>query len=292
MLANKTYWENQGARRSYSRRLRFECLEDRTLLTTYTVMHLSDSSFPFGPPEQPEHTLRSAIIAANIHANSGTPDVIQFASGLSGSVNIVNGPMVIGDHVQILRPAGAVTLNAGTTDQTSAIQFSIISSNTSSSLVSGLRFTGFDAGIRVASAPSSHNITISGSDFVSNDIGVEITTGTNVSLSSGNLFSSNSLYGVYANHIGGTSRITVSGNRFTYNGEAGLRFLNADVPFTISANTIGFATDGSGASNGTGIRIDDSTDGANSSTAEITLPEMATGEFCFQTVNIRRLALT
>ncbi len=117
MLANKTYWENQGARRSYSRRLRFECLEDRTLLTTYTVMHLSDSSFPFGPPEQPEHTLRSAIIAANIHANSGTPDVIQFASGLSGSVNIVNGPMVIGDHVQILGPAGAVTLNAGTTDQ-------------------------------------------------------------------------------------------------------------------------------------------------------------------------------
>ena len=146
-------------KRSYTSRLRslkFENLEERSLLATYTVAVLNDSSTPFGTAQNPQHTLRSAIIAANANPNVGGPDVVQFASGLSGPVNVVNGPMTITDNIQITGPSGSVTFNAGTTTQTSAIQFSITSSATTTSTVSGLQFVGFDSGIKIASVPDQH----------------------------------------------------------------------------------------------------------------------------------------
>src|SRR3954465_9536434 len=65
------------------RRLHFESLEDRRVLAIFTVTSLSDGpvSFPGAAPG----TLRQAVYDAN---HSAGADVIQFAAGLSGTVNL------------------------------------------------------------------------------------------------------------------------------------------------------------------------------------------------------------
>jgi hypothetical protein len=218
-----------------------------------------------GPGQPVVHTLRSAIIAANSNPNLGSADTITFKSGLGGTLSVVNDAMVISDHVSITSSSD-ITLSAAFAGQTAAFQFSITSSNTTASTVSGLKFTGFAAGAKVSSAPSSSSITFSNDQFLSNDFGLEISATTNVTVSGNSLFSSNSSYGLYAHNIGGTSRITISGSRFTNNGQAGIRFSNANVPFTInSANKIGFDASGIAASNGSGVWIDGSMNSAASS---------------------------
>lgn len=94
--------------RTNGRTLRFETLENRYLLATFEVGTLSiDSSSMVSPgPGLPlVHTLRSAIIAANNNPNIDVADVITFKSGLSGTLTVVNGPMNVTDHVQIIGPS-------------------------------------------------------------------------------------------------------------------------------------------------------------------------------------------
>jgi parallel beta-helix repeat protein len=162
------------------------------MLASFTVVHLNDSGSPLGTPQNPEHTLRSAINAANASPNQfGLADVIEFTPGLSGTLNVMNGPMVIRDHVRIFGPSGAVTYNAGNPDQAAAIEFAIVSSNTASSTVSGLRITGFDVGVKVASVPASHNVTISSNQLVLNGHGMEITAGASVFVNNNTIQSNN-----------------------------------------------------------------------------------------------------
>lgn len=64
-----------------SRRLRFESLEDRCMLATFTVTNLTDATVT-GPGSAPG-TLRQAIYDANISSDA---DIIEFAPDLSGDL--------------------------------------------------------------------------------------------------------------------------------------------------------------------------------------------------------------
>jgi hypothetical protein len=66
-----------------ARWLRFEQLEDRRVLATFTVNNLGDAAVT--APGSAPGTLRQAIYDAN---NSSGPDEIKFASGLSGTINL------------------------------------------------------------------------------------------------------------------------------------------------------------------------------------------------------------
>jgi hypothetical protein len=94
------------------RRPAFEALEQRHLLAVFTVSNLSDGAVA------PAGSLRAAINSAN--AASG-PDVIQFASGVTGTLNLnaAAGEMGITDSLTILGPgSGTVTIDAaGTTSR-------------------------------------------------------------------------------------------------------------------------------------------------------------------------------
>ena len=67
-------------------------LEDRTLPSTFTVLNLNDS----GPG-----SLRAEVAAAN--ANLGA-DTIAFANGLSGTIRLTSGELLITDSVAINGP--------------------------------------------------------------------------------------------------------------------------------------------------------------------------------------------
>src|SRR5437764_15057202 len=81
---------------SARRTLRFEQLEARQMLTTFTVTNMNDAVVT--APGSAPGTLRQAIFDAN---SSPDPDVIQFAAGLNGNVNL----SVIGD----IDPAASVS---------------------------------------------------------------------------------------------------------------------------------------------------------------------------------------
>src|SRR5260370_16215626 len=71
-------------------------LEDRTLPSTFTVMNLNDSG---------SGSLRQAILDAN---QTPGADVIQFQSGLTGTITLTSGPLTISDTVTITGPGAAL----------------------------------------------------------------------------------------------------------------------------------------------------------------------------------------
>jgi hypothetical protein len=85
----------QLARRARPGRLNVECLEDRTVPSTFSVSNLADSG---------DGSLRAAIAAAN--ANPGDDD-INFAPGLRGTVVLASGELNILDDVRIDGPGAA-----------------------------------------------------------------------------------------------------------------------------------------------------------------------------------------
>jgi hypothetical protein len=78
-----------------SRRLLGETLEDRRLLTTYTVANLLDSG---------AGSLRQAILDSNSNAGS---DTINFQSGLSGTITLNSDMNKIADGLTITGPGAA-----------------------------------------------------------------------------------------------------------------------------------------------------------------------------------------
>src|SRR6266446_5932290 len=78
-------------------------LEDRTAPATFTVLNLNNSGFG---------SLRQAILVANFLPGA---DVIQFAPGLTGSINLTSGRLTIAGDLAIHGP-GAGTLAVSGSD--------------------------------------------------------------------------------------------------------------------------------------------------------------------------------
>ena len=78
------------------RRLILEQLEDRRLLATFTVLTIGDNG---------AGSLRQAIIDAN--SNLGG-DVIQFDSGVTGTITLTSGELAITDAVELQADESAI----------------------------------------------------------------------------------------------------------------------------------------------------------------------------------------
>src|SRR5262245_23811297 len=83
----------QANRRHFHPRL--EALEDRTLPSTFTVINTLDS----GPG-----SLRQAVLDANDPVLHPGPDTIVFAKGVSGTIKLTSGELLITDSVTINGP--------------------------------------------------------------------------------------------------------------------------------------------------------------------------------------------
>src|SRR5262245_16473173 len=98
--------KSRKARRAiglYQRFMRFEALEDRSLLSTFNVVNLADSG---------NGSLRAAVLAAE--ANPGA-DVIHFARQLHGTITLTTGELVISSDLTIQGP-GADRLSVSGND--------------------------------------------------------------------------------------------------------------------------------------------------------------------------------
>ena len=91
---NRTGQARRALRAAPQRRFvpRLELMEDRTLLTTYTVHNPQDSG---------AGSLRQAVLDANAHAGT---DTIAFADGLEGTIHLTSGNLLITDSVTIQGP--------------------------------------------------------------------------------------------------------------------------------------------------------------------------------------------
>ena len=86
--------------RPQQRPMRFEVLEDRALLTTFSVLNLADSG---------TGSLRAAVLAAE--ANPGA-DVIQFAKAVQGTITLTTGELLVSTDLSIKGPgANRVTIS-------------------------------------------------------------------------------------------------------------------------------------------------------------------------------------
>jgi hypothetical protein len=86
-------------------------LEDRTVPSTFTVMNIADS----GPG-----SLRQAVLDAN--AQPGI-DVINFVSGLQGTITLTSGPLDITDDLMVAGPgADGLTVNGNGTSRVFQIE--------------------------------------------------------------------------------------------------------------------------------------------------------------------------
>ena len=81
----KYSWQaaSRRARSRSCRSLRFEPLEDRRVLATFTVTNLTDATVT-GPGSAPG-TFRQAIYDANV---SSDPDIVDFAPGVAGDLRL------------------------------------------------------------------------------------------------------------------------------------------------------------------------------------------------------------
>ena len=83
------------------RRLFVEQLEDRRLLATFTVINIADSG---------AGSLRQAIVDAN--GNSGS-DIIQFDSGVNGTITLTTGELAITGAVDLQGPGSSIVTVSG-----------------------------------------------------------------------------------------------------------------------------------------------------------------------------------
>jgi parallel beta-helix repeat protein len=216
------------------------------MLTTYTVGVLTDANAVFGTPSNPIYTLRSAIAAANGNMNSGTADLINFQTGLSGTVT-VNSLMTLTHSVQITGPGStSVTYLKGSA--TTGIQVSI-SGSTAATTISGLNLVGFDTGIKVSTGPTS-SVSVFGNTIDMGGTGIEVAASCAVTLSSNTIYS-NSSYGEYVHDSSG-GKVTLIGDYIHNNGRDGIKLYNANRQFSIKEEDI--LSNGSTA--GAGILID------------------------------------
>jgi hypothetical protein len=154
---NKSNRQRRNSQSSGGRKARFEQLEHRDLLATFTVTNLLDAAVA------PAGSLRAAIEAANDPANPGA-DVIQFAPGVMGTINLAAGAGELGitESVSITGP-GLSNLTIDATASVSRI-FRIDAGDVS---MRGLTLTNGDAGVGNGGAIGSTSLgTLSIADAI------------------------------------------------------------------------------------------------------------------------------
>lgn len=153
------------------RRLRFETLEDRRLLATFTVTDLDDGPVFF---ERDPTTLRAAVFQAN---NSAGPDQIVFEAGLEGTILLTEGELEILESVDIIGPgAGVITIEAfdPTPDEDNADGSRLFNvddgdeSTLADVAISGLTLTGGDSDGTGGAIRSTENLNIQRSHVTDN----------------------------------------------------------------------------------------------------------------------------
>ena len=216
-----------------ARRPRLELLEERQLLSTFTVKNASDAG---------ADSLRDAITKANANVNSGGPDLINFliTGGGIHTISLVTPLPTLDDPVSILGYA----LNSGQTntspDSTNAkLTIQILGSNLSAAqgfglvintqgvVIDGLELSGFK-GAAIADTKLGGNAQITGNFLgpdatgtnqiaAGNNVAITLQTGGNTIgggnvLGTRNLISGNVTGVLLTNPIGLSSNNLVAGN--------------------------------------------------------------------------------
>jgi Right handed beta helix region len=274
LRASYPRWSASALRATARARLALESLEDRTVPTTFTVTNLNDG----GPG-----SLRQAITDANADA---LPDIITFAAGLTGTINLtiagaddtnVAGDLDILNPVSIQGP-GAKALTVKQTVANERV-FDVRPGAGASVSISGLTITGGNGnnggggGVHVATAAA---LTLSAleikgntsSDFAGGGVFQESAGGVMAIINStiaGNSVTAPAINGGGVEIIGSSATITnctISGNSTVGPSGGGVRvFSTSNV--VIRNSTI---TDNSSATDGAGVSIDPTSTGTLSST--------------------------
>jgi hypothetical protein len=250
-------------------RLSFEQLEDRTMLTMFTVNSLANDSVVPGVV-----TLRSAIDAANNNDNPTVVDSIRFASGiLNGTINLTTALPEITEPVSIeVDPffpfsSDRVTVNRSGSFSGAALDFNVATGAASQfHRVQGLRITGFAGdGILIRDLPTNTTFTMELNEIDGNGgdgVHIDLPTGKNISqyIVTDNIITNN-FYGIRVIDV--DSRFTISGNRIgtdgdsTGNGNAshGIYISDCSASPTLASSVLSNTISGNG---GDGIRLVDS----------------------------------
>ena len=164
------------------RTLFLESLEDRRVLSTFSVLNTNDAG---------TGSLRQAIIDAN---NSAGADVIEFDSALSGTITLTSGEIAITDEAHVdgnqdMEGNAKITISGN-----SASGIFIVSAD---STIKDLKFVGGSVGNATGVIDSSASeLTIDNCEFV----GSEGLKGTAI-YNTGSLIVSNSLFDSQGNRM-------------------------------------------------------------------------------------------
>ncbi len=188
----------QEVRPAYRTRLRIEPLEDRRLLSVFTVTNLSDA--PVANPGDLPGSLRQAIYDAD---HTPGADTIQFASGLSGTIDLTAGELPVTGVLSIQGP-GAATLTIDA--QNNSRIFDVNDGNSAKNVaveIQGLTLTGGNA------SGSTFPVSYGGAIFSYENLTVRncVISGNHADSSGGGIFVNSD--------NGGTTTIqnsTISGN--------------------------------------------------------------------------------
>ena len=211
---------------AYHRRLGMEPLEDRRLLSVFTVNNLSDG--PVAQANDLPGSLRQAIFDSNAAggANTITFDPTVFA-GQSQTINLISGVLEVSDSLTIQGP-GANRLTIDATNNAAAGEF-VFDSSAINSSISGLTINGgfgplisdaatgplSIANCTISDSTSTTGITGNGIDFNAASGGTLTVNGSTLQNNAGN--------GIYFDGSNGGS-LTVSGSTFQNNAGAGIVF--------------------------------------------------------------------
>ena len=217
------------AKASHKARPTVESIEQRILLTTFTVTNTSDVIAPAGQPLT-VGTLRTAIIQANL--DTAAPTIIQFNIAATGAVQtisptqtlptITRSMLIDGTFEQLYSGSPLIEIN-GSSAGLGVTGLTISAGNTTVQGLTINRFTGNGIALTTTGGNTitANFIGTASSGFAAgaNGLdGVAVSAGSNANTISNNLISGNSGNGINLNgQLGGTATTTTTGNIISNN---------------------------------------------------------------------------